>query len=200
MILGIGQLITAHVVIATALAGLNLYSSLSWQLKSLLVSLTVISYFIIYFAYAPLLGWPSTGPLPMRFNLVAAYGQEPDEVTGRRGRIFFWVSDKDSNDITPRAYEVDFDPQLHARIKEAMQRKHKSIPQTGTVEPDLEHMGVAAREERKGYKTQKFKIRFADEVPEAPPGKFELPGMETGGASAEITMPVPADEGANGNE
>lgn len=200
MILGIGQLITTHVVLTTALAGLNLYSTLSWRLKALLVSLTVISYFMIYFAYAPLLGWPSTSSLPMRFNLIAAYGQEPDEVTGRKGRIFFWVSDKDSQDITPRAYEVDFEPTLHARVKQAMQRKHKSIPQTGEVEPDLERMGVAAKEQRKGYKTQKFRIKFADDLPEAPPGKYALPGEDTGGAAAETTMPRPAEEGADSNE
>ena len=175
MVLDVGQLVTAHVVVAAVLAGLNLYSSLSWSRKALLIILTSVSYLVIYYSYAPLLGWPGRGNLPQRFNLVAAYGQEPDEKTGRRGSIFFWVTDKSSADFTPRAYVVDFTPELHARVLEAMERMHKSIPQIGTFEqPDLEHMGVA-KEQRQGYKSQKFKINFADELPEAAPAKSDLP-------------------------
>jgi len=195
MVLNIGQLVTAHVVLASVLAGLILYSSLHWHRKAMLVLLTSISYFVVYYSYAPLLGWPSNGQLPERFNLVAAYGQEPDEVTGRRGSIFFWVTDKGSGSITPRAYMVEFEPQLHARILQAMQRKHKSIPQGGTVEPDLSLMGVA-KEQRKGYKTQKFKINFADDLPEAAPTKTDLPADSEAG-SPEMAMPTPSgDESA----
>ena len=187
MVLNIGQLVTAHVVFATILAGLNLYSSLSWRRKAMLVMLTTVSYFVVYYSYAPLLGWPSNGDLPKRFNLIAAYGQEPDAQTGRRGSIFFWVADKSSGDITPRAYMVDFEPQLHSRVKQAMGRQHKSIPQVGTVEPDLEHMGVA-KEQRQGYKTQKFKINIADDLPEAAPTKTDIPAS-TDESPPAVTMP-----------
>jgi hypothetical protein len=190
MILNIGQLVTAHVVFATALAGLILYSSLSWRHKAMLVLLTSVSYLVVYYSYAPLLGWPSNGALPVRFNLVAAYGQEPNEQTGRKGSIFFWVTDKSSTDITPRAYVVDFEPKLHARVMQAMERQHKSIPQTGTVEPDLEHMGVA-KEQRQGYKTQKFKINFADNIPEAAPSKTDFP------AGSDETSPAVTSPGAD---
>lgn len=195
MVLNIGQLVTAHVVFAAVLAGLNIYSDLSWRMKAMLIMLTTVSFFVIYYSYAPLLGWPSTGDLPKRFNLVAAYGQEPDEVTGRRGSIFFWVTDKSSADITPRAYVVDFEPQLHARVVQAMQRQHKSIPQGGTVEPDLEHMGVA-KEQRKGYKSQKFRIKFADEIPEAAPTKTDLPPASEEGLPV-VTMPGTATGAEN---
>ena len=197
MILNIGQLITAHVVVATVLAGLNLYSSLSWRRKAMLVALTSVSYFVVYYSYAPLLGWPSHGELPKRFNLIAAYGQGPDAVTGRRGGIFFWVTDKGTGDITPRAYVVDFEPQLHSRVMQAMARQHKSIPQVGTVEPDLEHMGVA-KEQRQGYKTQKFKINIADDLPEAAPTKTDLPATPDESTPA-VTTPAtrPGEENAH---
>ena len=189
MVLDIGHLVTGHVVVATALAGLNLYSSLTWRRKAMLVLLTAVSYFVVYYSYAPLLGWPSSATLPARFNLVAAYGQEPDAQTGRKGSIFFWVTDKSSMEITPRAYVVDFEPQLHARVIQAMQRKHKSIAQGGTVEPDLERMGVG-KEQRKGYKSQKFKVNFADERPEAAPSKTDFP------AASDDTSPAVTPSGA----
>jgi len=189
MVLNIGQLVTAHVVLASVLGGLNLYSSLTWHRKAMLVLLVSISYFVVYYSYAPLLGWPSNGTMPARFNLVAAYGQEPDEVTGRKGNIFFWVTDKSTTDITPRAYVVDFEPQLHARVIQAMGKQHKSIPQVGTIEPDLEHMGVA-KEQRQGYKTQKFKINIADDLPEAAPTKTDLPA-DTEAETPELAMPAP---------
>ena len=88
---------------------------------------------------------------------------------------------------TPRAYVVDFEPQLHARVIQAMQRKNKSIPQGGTVDPDLERMGVG-KEQRKGYKSQKFKVNFSDERPEAAPAKTDLPEAAEDTSSA-VTPP-----------
>jgi hypothetical protein len=170
MTLTIAQLITVYVILAAILAGLNIYALLSWRIKSLMLALTSAAYLVIYFSFAPLLGWPGSGDLPARFNLVSLYAQEPDP----RGDIFFWVTDKTTNSNIPRAYQVDFEPQLHARAIQAMQRKNKSIPQTGTMEPDLELSGVA-KEQRKGHKTQKFHVKFSDDLPEAAPTKTDLP-------------------------
>jgi hypothetical protein len=178
------------------LAGLNIFSTLSWPEKSLLIIFTSVAYLVIYFSFAPLLGWPSSGDLPARFNMVALYAQEPDPQTGRKGDIFFWVTDKTTGSNVPRSFVVDFEPRLHARAIQAMQRKNRSIPQTGTVEPDLELSGVA-KEQRKGYKTQKFSVKFSDDLPESAPTKTDLPvpGSE---APTDMLMPPRPVENTQG--
>ena len=196
MTLTIAHLITAYVILAAVLAGLNIFSTLSWPGKSLLIILTSAAYLLIYFSFAPLLGWPSSGDLPTRFNLVALYAQEPDPLTGKKGDIFFWVTDKTTGNNTPRAYVVDFEPGLHARAIEAMQRKNKNTPQTGTVGPDLELSGVA-KEQHEGHKTQKFSVKFSDDLPESAPTKSDLPPPASD-APADIMMPPREIENTQG--
>lgn len=184
MTLGIGQLITAYVVLAAVLAGLNLFSSLSWWTKATLVVLTSVSYVVLYYSFAPLLGWPSSSDLPRRFSLLAVYGQEPDRITGAKGNIYFWVQDKTQGDLTPRAYVVDYDPELHARAKEARQRLQKNVPQigeSGDEMPDLMRMGIG-KEQNQGAKAHKFTVKFFDAPSDAPPAKGDLPPPSTSDA------------------
>lgn len=185
MTLGIAQLIAAYVVLAALLAGLNIFSTLSWLTKSLLLIATSAAYLVLYFSFPPLLGWPSSEDLPKRFGLIAVYVQEPDRITGAKGNVFFWVTDKTSSDIVPRAYLLDYDPELHARVREARAKLQKNVPQVGEAvsgdDLDLAKMGKPG-EERQGVKSHKYTVKFFDAAPEAPPSK-----------TAE--MPVPTDDG-----
>jgi hypothetical protein len=88
MILDIGQLVTVYVILTAILAGLCIFSTLSWGSKAMLIFLASSSYLIAYYSFAPLQGWPTSSNLPMRFNLVAVYAQEPDAHTGREGEFF----------------------------------------------------------------------------------------------------------------
>jgi hypothetical protein len=178
MILGISQLITAYVVLAAVLAGLNIFSSLSWLAKAALLVATSAAYLVLYFSYAPLLGWPSGDDLPKRFGLIALYVQEPDRITGAKGNVFFWVTDKTTQNIVPRAYLLDYEPELHARAKEARAKLQKNVPQIGEAtsgdEADLRKMGKPG-EERQGAKSHKFTVKFFDAAPDAPPSKTDMP-------------------------
>ncbi|MCG3200828.1 MAG: hypothetical protein NFCOHLIN_00690 [Gammaproteobacteria bacterium] len=186
MTLGIAQLIAAYVVLAALLAGLNIFSTLSWLAKALLLIATSAAYLVLYFSFPPLLGWPSGEDLPKRFGLIAVYVQEPDRITGAKGSVFFWVTDKSSSTNVPRAYLLDYDPELHARAREARAKLQKNVPQVGEAvsgdELDLAKMGKPG-EERQGAKSHKYTVKFFDAAPEAPPSK-----------TAE--MPAPTDDGA----
>jgi len=200
MTLGIGGLVTAYVLLAAALAGLNIFSVWSWPVKALMLMLTAAAYLTLYYSFPPLLGWPSDAELPKRFQLVALYAQEPDRFTGTRGRIFFWLLDKQMASGVPRAYEIDFEPELHARVKEAGQRLRKNVPQIGEVgadDPDLGRHGVPREEGKLGQKSQKMQIRFFDAPPDAPPSKEGLPAPGSDATAADLMQREQAVEGAD---
>ena len=200
MTLGIGGLVTAYVVLAATLAGLNIFSAWSWATKALMIVATSAAYLILYFSFPPLLGWPSEDDLPKRFQLVALYAQEPDKITGTRGNIFFWAIDKQQRGSAkiPRAYIVDYEPELHARAKEARQRLHKNVPQVGEVGADEKDRGGVPRDEsRLGQKSQKLQIRFFDAPPDVPPAKGTLPVPSSDSSVGET---VPESSPSNSGE
>lgn len=178
MILGIGQLVTAYVVLAAILALLVIFSTLSWLKKAALIVVTSAAYLVLYFSFPPLLGWPTHDALPKRFNLIALYAQEPDSVTGARGNIYFWVTDKTTGSRNPRGYIVDYDPELHALAKDARAKLQRNVPQVGEAqsgdEADLTKMGKPG-EEKQGAKAHKFTVKFFDAAPDAPPSKTDQP-------------------------
>lgn len=200
MILGIGQLVTAYVVLAALLALLIVFSSLSWIKKAGLIVLTSASYLILYFSFPPLLGWPTADKLPKRFGLVALYAQEPDKITGTRGNIYFWAVDKKSDSPVPRGYQVEYTPELHATVKDVRAKLNRNVPQIGesdsTEKPDLSRTGNP-NDDNLGKKSQKNTVKFYDAAPTAPPSKTDMPATtseESGESHAAMptTEPSPA--------
>jgi hypothetical protein len=156
--------------------------------------LTTASYLVLYYSFAPLLGWPSEDKLPRRFDLVAVYVQEPKEITGAKGDIFFWALDRDRGvrQGTPRAYVVPFTAKLHAQVKEAGRRLRKNIPQVGETEiidkDKPGRHGVPRDGSRFTQKSQKLQVKFWDATPEAPPPKGDvLPSLNGPSASGETS-------------
>ena len=61
----------------------------------------------VFFASKGLLGWPGTGALPAKFQLLWTRVVEPDLKLGNRGAIYLWVEEVDENNVPsglPRAY------------------------------------------------------------------------------------------------
>jgi hypothetical protein len=199
MILGIGQLVTAYVVLAALLALLIVFSSLSWFKKAALIVLTSASYLILYFSFPPQLGWPSTDKPPKRFGLVALYAQEPDKITGARGNIYFWAVDKKTDSPVPRGYQVDYTPELHATVKDVRAKLNRNVPQIGesdgTEKPDLSKIGNP-NDDRLGTKSSKNTVKFYDAGPTAPPSKGDMPAPTSDTDASHPAMPEPSPAAA----
>jgi hypothetical protein len=163
MTLGFSGLVAAYVVVASALVVLGLYSRWPWRLKATGIALTTAAQVGLYYSFPLLLGWPTELNLPRKFELLGMYMQEPDNITGARGDIFFWAIDKDVKaDGRPRAYRVDFDPALKAVFQEAAGKLAKNMPQQGSLEaPDDSPMGIPWRE-GKGTGQKSVKVNFSD--------------------------------------
>ena len=133
--LGQSGLVAAYVLIAVLLTTLHLYTRWSWRVKAALISTVSVFYLVTYFSLPMLLGWPADEDLPERFNLIASHIQEPDKTTGSEGKIFLWATDiaNGINRSEPRAYEVPFTRELHAKVMEARNKTRKGQAQLGEM-------------------------------------------------------------------
>src|SRR6201988_4897909 len=87
----------AYVVIGVLLLSASLLSPLAWWVKAAAILVTSVFFVEVFFSTKGLLGWPGTGRLPPRFQLLWARVVEPDAKTTEPGSVFLWVEGADQN-------------------------------------------------------------------------------------------------------
>jgi hypothetical protein len=102
-----------------------------------MVIIVTCGFFIeVFFATRSLLGWPGTGALPPRFQLLWTRVVEPDPKISDPGAIFLWVEELDENNVpsgTPRSYRLRYTPPLAERSLKARDEIMAGNPQEGTA-------------------------------------------------------------------
>ena len=73
----------AYVVVGVLLLTLGLASRVTWWVKAAAIVVTSAFFVEAFFATKSLLGWPRTGALPARFQLLWVRVVEPDDLKGR---------------------------------------------------------------------------------------------------------------------
>src|SRR5215469_5749821 len=127
----------AYVLMGVLLLSVGLTAPFRWWLKA--TAIVVMSGFFIeaFFATKSLLGWPGTGRLPPRFQLLWTRVVEPDPKVHDPGAIFLWVEEVDDNDVplgTPRSYRLAYTKPLADRSVKARDEIMSGNPQEGTAE------------------------------------------------------------------
>ena len=112
------------------LLGLNLYSSWSWIVKGAVNLAVVALCWVTYQSWPALLGWPTERDVPALFYLHGVLVEEPD-------RIYLWGSDLEPGlgRTVPRAFSLDYTPELHDRVDKATRKLRKGLPVIGQVNP-----------------------------------------------------------------
>jgi hypothetical protein len=90
-----------------------------------------------FFSTKSLLGWPGTGRLPPRFQLLWTRVVEPDPKSHDAGSIFLWVEEVDANNVptgTPRSYRLPYTKPMADRSLKARDEIMSGNPQEGTAE------------------------------------------------------------------
>jgi hypothetical protein len=126
----------AYVVIGVLLLNMGLGSRFRWWIKAVAIVVTCGFFIEVFFATKSLLGWPGTGALPPRFQLLWTRVVEPDPKISDPGAIYLWVEELDENNVpsgTPRSYRLRYTPPLADRSLKARDEIMAGNPQEGTA-------------------------------------------------------------------
>jgi len=127
----------AYVVIGVLLLAIGLTSRFAWWVKAAAIVVTSVFFVEVFFATKSLLGWPRTGALPARFQLLWVRVVEPDAKTANPGAIYLWIEEVDANNIpdgVPRSYRLPYSRSLADRSSKARDEIMSGKPQQGSAQ------------------------------------------------------------------
>ena len=124
----------AYVVLGVLLLTMGLSLRFAWWVKAAAIVITSVFFVEAFFAIRGLLGWPRTGPLPARFQLLWVRVVEPDLKASNPGAIYLWLEGVDENNIpdgVPRSYHLAYSRPLADRAIKARDEIIGGKPQQG---------------------------------------------------------------------
>jgi hypothetical protein len=127
----------AYVLMALLILSMGLTSRFAWWVKASAIVISSVFFVEVFFASKGLLGWPGTGALPPKFQLLWSRVVEPDPKMSDPGAIYLWVEEVDGNNVPsglPRAYRLPYSVRLADRTKKARDEIMAGNPQEGTAE------------------------------------------------------------------
>jgi len=137
MILTLLAISTAYVVLAVVVLSMGLTSRFAWWVKASTIVVSSGFFVEVFFASKSLLGWPASGTLPPKFQLLWTRVVEPDLKAGNRGAIYLWVEELDGNNVPsglPRSYQLPYSVKLADRTLKARDEIMAGNPQEGLAE------------------------------------------------------------------
>jgi len=127
----------AYVALAVLLLGMGLTARLAWWLKATAIVITSAFFVEAFFATKGLLGWPGTGQLPPKFQLLWTRVVEPDPKINEPGAVYLWIEEVDANNVpsgVPRSFRLPYSRPLADRSSKARDEIMAGNPQEGTAE------------------------------------------------------------------
>ena len=127
----------AYMVLGVLLLSVSLTSPFQWWVKAAAIVVTSVFFVEQFFGTKGLLGWPGTGRLPPRFQLLWTRVVEPDPKVRDPGSIFLWVEEVDENNVrtgTARSYRLAYPKPMADRSLKARDEIMSGNPQEGTAE------------------------------------------------------------------
>jgi hypothetical protein len=127
----------AYVVLSLVVLSMGLTSRFAWWVKATTIVVSSGFFVEVFFASKGLLGWPASGTLPPKFQLLWTRVVEPDVKAGNRGSIYLWVEEVDGNNVPsglPRSYRLPYSVKLADRTLKARDEIMAGNPQEGLAE------------------------------------------------------------------
>jgi hypothetical protein len=176
----------AYVVMGVLLLSMGLTSRFAWWLKAVTIVVTSGFFVEAFFATKGLLGWPGTGHLPPRFQLLWTRVVEPDPKTADRGSVFLWIEEVDDNNVptgVPRAYRLPYSRPLADKSNKARDEIMSGNPQEGSAD-DLDGHDPTSETNNKANAQQAIenvepgtsRVEFNEDLKDAPHVQFRPMG------------------------
>ena len=176
----------AYVIIGVLLLTMGLTSRFAWWIKAAAIVVTSVFFVEVFFASKGLLGWPGTGKLPPKFQLLWTRVVEPDPKIADRGSIYLWVEEVDANNVptgVPRSYRLPYSRPLADKSNKARDEIMSGNPQEGDAD-DLTAEETKNESENARNTQQPLtnvepgtsRIEFSDDLRDAPHVEFKPMG------------------------
>jgi hypothetical protein len=176
----------AYVVMGVLLLSMGLTSRFAWWLKAVTIVVTSGFFVEAFFATKGLLGWPGSGHLPPRFQLLWTRVVEPDPKTADRGSVFLWIEEVDDNNVptgVPRAYRLPYSRPLADKSNKARDEIMSGNPQEGSAD-DLDGHDPTSETNNKANAQQAIenvepgtsRVEFNEDLKDAPHVQFRPMG------------------------
>jgi hypothetical protein len=176
----------AYVIIGVLLLTMGLTSRFAWWIKAAAIVVTSVFFVEVFFATKGLLGWPGSGKLPPRFQLLWTRVVEPDPKIADHGSIYLWVEEVDANNVpsgVPRAYRLPYSRPLADKSNKARDEIMSGNPQEGDAD-DLAADETKSESENARNTQQPLtnvepgtsRIEFSDDLRDAPHVEFKPMG------------------------
>ncbi len=127
MSLAILGLTSGFILVLIFLFIITLKTDLTLTIKFLAVFVITGFYIIQYESLQQYSGWPSTDDLPEKFVLIASDVREPDQKTGEKGVMYWWLRDSANVDQPPRAFQLPYEPEAHKKSEQVIEEQKKVV-------------------------------------------------------------------------
>jgi hypothetical protein len=101
-----------------------------WHLKAVCIALTLYFSLSLSKSLHDVAGWPSGERLPDKFEIHWGLVEEPDKSTGKKGRIYLWLTPQDKEEESswlisfysaetdsPRVYSIPYSRDNHEKVE-----------------------------------------------------------------------------------
>tara|TARA_Y100001970_G_scaffold121071_1_gene150172 strand:- start:63129 stop:63686 length:558 start_codon:yes stop_codon:yes gene_type:complete len=128
-------LILGYVLLSAIFATFLFYTRFSKLIKFCLITVVSIFYFLTWWGYSNILGWPSDSDLPENFRISWVVIEEPNKTTKEEGHIYLWIRQLDEAKLVfgkPRSYELTWTEENNRTAKAALLRIEQGERLNGT--------------------------------------------------------------------
>lgn len=131
MSLAILGLTTGFILVLAFLFLLTIKTDVKLVIKFIAVFVITGFYMIQYESLQQYTGWPSTDDLPEKFVLIASDVHEPNQKTGEKGVMYWWIRDSANVDQPPRVYQLSYQPEVHKKAEQVIDEQKKGSQYVG---------------------------------------------------------------------
>ncbi|GGF23776.1 hypothetical protein GCM10011321_13870 [Youhaiella tibetensis] len=182
------SIVGVYILLGVLLLSLNIASLWRWWVKAGAIVVTAVAFVGSYLAITGLVGWPTTSPMPDRFQLLSTNVKEPDRKTGAAGAVYMWVQEINEDHLPvapPRAYEIPYTTSLAEDIQAAQEHINAGDQIMGEV-------GTTEESKSEGDKQAEGQLGATDDNKQAQQSDMQG-GQQVSGAGGLAAPGAPQD-------
>lgn len=123
-------------------------TDLNLPTKFIALGVVIVFFWVQFYALQQYSGWPTNAALPQEFILIATDVHEPNQKTGEKGVMYWWIREHEDNSIPPRVYELPYEAQMHKQTEQVIKDQKQGGVYVGKKQGASSSTGVGVSFEK----------------------------------------------------